>query len=213
MKILRRLKEFASRLDKTEKLDDSFVFPYSSDKTIKRQQIWDNLQKGFLFEDKQILIPWLTPFNRLDNFKEKRQDSGDRTVWYLGKRTVLEGYKGHFEVMKWMWLPWTNGFERVTEFLGFGKEGHINFLLLISHLKDLFGDPTKIEIEFENEDFTEGSYEWENGEVKIRVSGFDMHGARYTLNIGLSKNRNEEYFNKTIEKLKASGLTEEELGK
>ena len=213
MKILRRIEEFASRFAKAEKLDDSFTFPYSSDKTIKRQQIWDNLQKGILFEDKQILIPWLTPFNRLDNFKEKRHDSGDRTSWYLGSRTVLDGYEGHFEIMKWMWLPWTNGFERVTAFLGFSKDGHHNFLSLISHLKDLLGDPTKIDIEFENEYFTEGSYEWENGEIKIRVSGLDMHGARYIFDIGLIKDRNEEYFNKTIEKLKANGLTEEELVK
>lgn len=57
MKIIRRLQEIASRLDNTEKLDNSFVFPYSSDKSIKRQQIWDNLQKGVLFEDQGILVP------------------------------------------------------------------------------------------------------------------------------------------------------------
>lgn len=213
MKIARRIKELISRFSKTEKLDNSFTFPYSTDNTIKRQQIWDNLQKGFLFEDRQVLIPWLTPFNRLNKFKEKREDSGDRTVWYLGKRTVLDGYVGNFEVMKWIWLPWTNRVERITGFLVFDKGGHDNFLHLISHLKNLLGDPTKVEIEFENENHTEGSYEWENGEVKILVSGFDMHGPCYRLDIGLIKDRNEEYFNKTIEKLKARGLTEEELGK
>lgn len=57
MKIIRRLQEIASRLDNTDKLDNSFVFPYSSDKSIKRQQIWDNLQKGVLFEDQGILVP------------------------------------------------------------------------------------------------------------------------------------------------------------
>lgn len=213
MKIIRRLKEIVSRLDKTEKLDDSFAFPYSVDKLEKRKQVWNNLQRGLLFEDKQVLIPWLTPFNRLDNFNEKREDRGDRTLWYLGKRTVLDGYEGHFQAMKWIWLPWTNNFERVIEFIGFGKDGHNDFLRLVSHLKDLLGEPTKTEIEYENENFTEGSYEWENGEVKIRVSGFDMHGARYNLAIGLIRDKNEEYFNKIIEKLKASGLTDEELGK
>ncbi len=213
MKILRRLKEIVSRLDKTRKLDTSFTFPYSSDKTIKRQQVWDNLQKGLLFEDQGILIPWLTPFNQVDSFKEKRHDSGDRTNWYLGKRTILDGYEGHIEVMKWMWLPWTNAFERVTAHLGFGKDGHQNFLQLIDHLKNLLGTPTKTEIEFENENFTEGSYEWTYGEVKIRVSGFDMHGARYQFRIGLIQDSNEEFSKNTFENLKANELTEEELGK
>ena len=213
VKILRRLKEIVSRLNKTEKLDHSFILPYSSDKSIKRQQVWDNLQKGILFEDKRVLIPWLTPFNQVDKFKEKRSDRGDRTNWYLGNRKILDGYEGQLEVMKWMWLPWTNSFERLSGHLGFGKDGHHNFLLLIEHLKKLLGDPSKVDIEIENENFTEGSYEWANGEVKIRVSGFDMHGSRYRFDIGLIKNRNEEYFKKTIEELKAGGLTDEELGK
>lgn len=213
MKIIRRLKEIVSRLNKTETLDNSFILPYSSDKSIKRQQVWGNLQKGILFEDYGVLIPWLTPFNRVDNFKEKRLDSGDRTNWYLGNRKILDGYEGHLEIMKWMWLPWTNSFERLSGHLGFGKDGHYNFLLLIEHLKGLLGDPTKEDIEFENENFTEGSYEWENGEVKIRVYGFDIHGSRYGFDIGLIKNRNEEHFKKTIEELKAGGLTDEELGK
>lgn len=213
MKILRRLKEFVSRLNKSEKLDNSFILPYSSDKLIKRQQIWDNLQKGILIEDNGVLIPWLTPFNKVDKFKVKRHDSGDRANWYLGHRTILDGYKGHLEVMKWMNLPWTNSFERLSGVLGFGKVGHDNFLLLIEHLKELLGEPTKTEIEFENKNLTEGSYEWENREVKIKVYGFEMHCSRYCFDIGLIENRNEEYFEKTIEKLKASGLTDEELGK
>lgn len=115
--------------------------------------------------------------------------------------------------MKWIWLPWTNSFERLTVHLSFNKEGHHEFLLLIEYLKDLLGDPSKTEIEFENESFTEGRYEWENGAVKIGVSGFDMHGARYRFDLGLIKNKNEECLNKTSEKHRENGLTEEELGK
>jgi hypothetical protein len=40
-----------------------------------------------------------------------------------------------------------------------------------------------------------------------------MHNVRYHLNIGLIEDKNEEYFDGIIEELKASGLTEEELGK
>ena len=191
MQILRRLKEIISQIGKTSKLDNSFSFPYSIDKATRAQQLWDNLQKGIFFEDKQVLIPWLTPYNQLENFKEKRDDSGDRTNWYLGRRKVLDGYEGHFEVMKWIFIPWTNGFERVSEFLGFGKDGHIKFLNLVSHLTATFGEATNIEIEEENENFTEGSYEWKHGHVIIRVSGFDMHGSRYKLIIGLIQNKNK----------------------
>lgn len=213
VKILRRLKEIVSRLAKTKKLDNNYLFPYSSDKILKRQQVWDNLQKGLLFENQGILIPWLTPYNQIDTFKEKRHDSGDRTNWYLGKQTILDGYEGHFEVMKWIWLPWTNAIERVTVNLGFGKDGHHNFLLLIEHIKNLLGAPTKIEIEFENENFTDGCYEWTNGAVIIRVSAFDMHGARYEFDIGLIENSYDKYLDQSFENLKAYGLTEEELGK
>lgn len=185
MKLLRRLMEIVLRLDKTEKLDNRFTFPYSSNKTVKQQQVWDNLQKGILLEDKGILLPWLTSYDLLDNYNEKREDSGDRTRWYLGKRTVLDGYEGDFEVMKWMWIPGSKPFERITAHLGFGKNGHLIFLSLLKHLSNLLGDPTKIEIEYENENFTEGRYEWQNGKIQISVSGFDMHGARYRFEIGL----------------------------
>ena len=40
-----------------------------------------------------------------------------------------------------------------------------------------------------------------------------MHGARYMMDIGLVTNSEEEYRKKIIEKLKARGFTEEELGK
>lgn len=126
---------------------------------------------------------------------------------------ILDGYVGQFEVMKWIWLPWADSFERLTGHLGFGIEGHKKFIFLVEHLNGLLGDPALAKIEYENENFTFGSFEWVNGVVKIRVSGFDLHGARYQFEIGLVKNKNEEYFNKKIEELRESGLTEEELGK
>ena len=202
-----------SRFKKSPKLDQNFIYPYSDDNEQKRKEIWSNLQKGILLEDTQTFINWETPFNQLDNFKEKRRDSGDRTEWYFGNRKILDGFECHVESMMWMYLPWTNSFERITVNLGFGKDGHQIFLQLINHLRNILGEPTNTEIEYENENFTEGSYEWENNGVKINVHGFDMHGARYHLNIGLVRNSNEEYLDNAIEELKVSGLTEEELGK
>ncbi len=212
MRILRQLKEIASRLEKSEKLDNSFVFPYSSDKTIKRQQVWENLQKGILFEDKGILIPWLTPFNQVDNFKEKRHDSGDRTEWYLGKRTILSGYEGHFEVMKWVYLPWSNPITEISENIGHDFEGMKKFHYLNEYITNLLGEPTKIELE-KFGSFDLGEIQWQNGLIKLSLVGIEHFNCRYSFSIGLLRDRNEEYLDKAIEDLKASGLSEEELGK
>jgi hypothetical protein len=212
VKILRRLKEFASRFDKTEKLDKSFAFPYSSDLNVKRQQIWDNLQRGLLFEDSQSFINWLTPFNKVDNFKEKRHDSGDRTLWYLGKRTVLDGYEGHFEVMKWVWLPWTNPITKISENIGHDFDGMKKFHYLKDYITNLLGDPTTIELE-KFGSFDLGEIQWKNGLVKLTLVGIEHFNCRYSFSIGLLRDKNEEHLNETIEELKASGLTDEELGK
>ena len=212
MKILRRLKEFASHIDKTEKLDNSFAFPYSSDISIKRKQIWDNLQRGLLFEDHQSFINWLTPFNRVDNFKEKRCDSGDRTLWYLGKRTVLDGYEGHFEVMKWTWLPWTNPIAEISENIGHDFDGMKKFHYLKDYITNLLGEPTTTELE-KFGSFDLGEIQWQNGLVKLTLVGIEHFNCRYSFSIGLLRNRNEEHLNKTIEEIKTSRLTNEELGK
>jgi len=212
MQILRRLKEFVSRFDKSDDFDNSFTFPYSADITEKRKQIWDNLQKGLLFEDKQVLIPWLTPFNQLDTIKERRHDMGDRTLWYLGKRTILDGYDGHFEVMKWVWLPWANPMTEICENIGHDFEGLKKFHYLNNYITDLLGDPTIKELE-KFGSFDVGEIQWQNGLVKLTLVGIEHFNCRYSFSIGLVRDGNREYSDKTIEDLKASGLTEEELGK
>ncbi|HRO75944.1 MAG TPA: hypothetical protein PLP27_07340 [Crocinitomicaceae bacterium] len=212
MKLLRRLKEFVSRFDKTEKLYNNFAFPYSSDLNVKRQQIWNNLQRGLLFEDQQTFIPWLTPFNRLDYYKEKRHDSGDRTLWYLGKRTILDGYEGHFEVMKWMWLPWTNPITEISENIGHDFDGMTKFHYLKDYITNLLGEPTTTELE-KFGSFDLGEIQWKNGLVKLTLVGIEHFNCRYSFSIGLIRDKNEEYLNETIEELKATGLTDEELGK
>lgn len=49
--IKEKLKDLLSLFKRQKKPEYSFVFPYSEDKVIKRQQIWDNLQNGLLIED------------------------------------------------------------------------------------------------------------------------------------------------------------------
>lgn len=212
MRLIRRIKELISRLAKTETLDTTFEFPYSTDKVIKRQQLIDNLQKGLLLEDKRIFISWLTPFNKVDNFKEQRHDSGDRTEWYLGKRTILDGYVGGLEIMMWMYLPWTNPITEIRIDLSYDYQGMKNFHELKHHLIDRFGQPHKTDISKWG-DFDLGSIEWRFDNIKIDLTGIEHFNARYSFHIGLIKDKNEEYLYESIERMKAEGLTDEELGK
>jgi hypothetical protein len=172
-------------------LETTFIWPYSNGKVKKRNEIWSNLQKGLLLEDKKTLIHWETPFNQLDNYKEKRNDKGDRTEWYFGKHKILDGLECHLETMMWIYLPWTNPFERISENLGYGIDGYKRFQETFKHLSDLLGEPTKEKIEFEDKTFFEGSYEWTRGNVSIRILGFDMHGSRYMMKVGLNSSRND----------------------
>ena len=212
MRLLRRIKELISRLDKTEKLDNTFVFPYPTDKELKRKQLIDNLQKGLLLENKGILVPWLTPFNKVDSFKEQRSDSGDRTEWYLGKQTILDGYVGGLEIMMWMNLPWTNPLTEIKVDLSYDYQGMQNFHELKDHLIDRFGQPHKSDIHKWG-DFDLGLIQWQFDRIKMDLVGFEHFAAKYSFHIGLIKDRNEEYHLEAIERMKANGLTEEELGK
>ena len=212
MRLLRRLKEIISRLDKPQNLDTGFIFPYSTDKDLRKQQIIKNLQKGLLLEDKGILIPWMTQFNQVDKYKEQRRDSGDRTEWYLGKRTILDGYNGGLEIMMWMFLPWTNPITEIKIDLSYDYQGMENFYQLKEHLCDRLGQPHKTDIHKWG-DLDLGSVQWQFDKIKIDLIGIEHFAARYSLHIGLIRDRNEEYLHESIERMKASGLTEEELGK
>jgi len=212
LNLLQLIRELLSRFDKTEKLDKIFVFPYSTDKGTKQKQIWENLQRGLLFEDKGVLIPWLTPFNQVDKYKEKRRDSGDRTEWYLGKHLILDGYEGNIEVMRWINLPWTNPVTAIRGDLGYDDEGMTNFYSLKKHLVTRLGEPNETNItQWGNLDL--GTIKWHYDKVGISLVGIEHFNGRYSFRIGLLRDRNKEYFDKMIANMKANGLTEEELGK
>lgn len=208
----RRIRELISRLQPQSKLDTAFVYPYSNNKLQKRDEIWSNLQRGILLEDQQIMIHWETPFNQLDKYKQERRDSGDRTSWYFGKRPILDGYASHVETQMWVYLPWTYPVSQISENLGHDFEGNKNFLYLKDYFTELLGEPTKIELE-KFGSFDLGEIRWENGKTRISLVGVEIFSCRYSLTIGLIRDRHQEYLDQAIERLKARGLTEEELGK
>ena len=169
---------------KTQQMNSNFIFPYSTDKEIKRRQIWENLQSGLLFEDNQVFIPWLTPYSELDKYAEDRKDSGDRTNWFLGKHKILDGFESYVGVMKWLDIDSKKPFGMTDEFLGSENNGYQKFLELKEKLTDLLGEPTSIELEkYDNLDL--GHIEWTNGKVSISLSGIEQFACKYRLYIGL----------------------------
>ena len=190
MKIFQEIKNIFDTNKLKRQLDNSFVFPYSTDKRIKRKQIWDNLQKGLLLEDKQILIPWLTPYSELDHFAEQKKDSGDRTNWFLGQHKILDGTNSYIGVMKWLDISNNEPFSRTDEFLGFDNEGNKKFLELKEKFTNLLGEPNYIQLEkFGNYDL--GGIEWTNRKISIYLSGIEQFACKYRLYIGLKENENE----------------------
>jgi hypothetical protein len=190
MKIFESIKIIFDSKRSIKRLDNSFIFPYSADKEIKRKQIWDNLQKGLLFENTQVFISWLTPYSELDNYAEQRKNNGDRINWFLGQHKILDGLNSYVGVTKWIFKKDNEPFSRIDEFLGFDYEGNQKFLELKEKFTDLLGEPTYIQLEkFGNFDL--GGIEWSNQKISIYLSGIEQFACKYRLYIGLKEKENE----------------------
>ena len=190
MKIFKSIKNIFYSNHSVKRLENSFTFPYSADKEIKRKQIWDNLQKGILFEDTQVLIPWLTPYSELDNYAEQRKESGDRINWFLGQHKILDGLNSYVGVMKWRYIKDNKPFSQTDEFLGFDNEGNKKFLELKEKFTELLGEPTYIQLE-KFGDFDLGDITWSNQKIGISLIGIEQFACKYRLYIGLKENENE----------------------
>jgi len=162
---------------------NTFIFPYSSDQDEKRKQIWENLQKGILLEDKQTFIPWGTPYDELNNFKETRKYRADRTEWHLGKRTILDGYESHLEITRWHWKT-TEIVTKFDENLGVDEEGQAKFNYLIDYITDLLGEPAQTEIKKFGL-LNIGEVRWSNAAVSIHLIGLEHVTCRYSLHISV----------------------------
>jgi hypothetical protein len=189
LRFLQNIKDAILSILPTKFANSSFVFPYSEDIETKRQQIWSNLQKGILFEDTGLLIPWSTTFTKINDLAEQRRDSGDRTNWLLGEHEILDGYICNVALMKWKFINYSNPFSEIEVWLGFDKEGNEQFMFLKNKLTELLGEPSALKLE-KFGDFDIGSIEWLNQKVKITLSGIEQFAFKYRLYVGLAENRN-----------------------
>lgn len=190
----------------------SYQFPYSADVAVKRQQIWDNLQRGIMLEDKNVFLPWSTPYAELDRYKETRTDRGDRTLWYLGQHQILDGLTCHMEVMKWSTQPWSSTFDKFSENLGQDEGGFGRFNDRAKLLTGLLGEPTTSDLE-KFGSFDLGDITWRNGAVQVSLVGIEIFSCRYSLNVGLIDNSHDRDHKKAMDELRAQGWTEEDFGK
>lgn len=188
MNLFQKIKDALFSTHSNRTLDNTFVYPYSNEKEVKRKQVWENLAKGILFEDTKVLIPWLTPYADLDKIAAQRKDSGDRTNWFLGKHEILDGYTCYIEVMKWISIKNSAPFSEIEEWLGFDYEGNKKFIFLKEKLTDLLGEPTEMQLE-KFGDFDLGSISWANKNVSIRLSGIEQFACKYRMYIGLAENK------------------------
>ncbi len=184
MKLFKKLCNLIAQAQATNNRKNSFVFPYSDDQAQKREEIWQNLQKGILLEDKGILVRWGLDFYELDGIKEQRRERADRTEWLLGKRTILGGYEANLEIMRWKYRPENEPMMQVTEKLGNDDEGLQRFNYLRQYLTDLLGEPTHIDLKkFGEADI--GELSWEKGHIALTLTGIEKHMLRYTFTIGV----------------------------
>ena len=183
MKLLRQLSNLIFPAQKAGATTD-FIYPYSDDPEIRREQIWQSLKKGILLEDTQILVPWSLPFNKMDTVKEQRRERADRTEWSLGKHVILSGYEASLEVMRWKNIPEERPIKRLTENLGTDDAGQQRFNSLRNHLTDLLGKPTATQLHQFN-GYDTGEISWEKDDIALTLVGIEHFNIRYTFYIGL----------------------------
>ena len=163
-----------------------FVFPYSADPLVKRQQLIDNLQHGILFEDTGVFIPWNMSFKDIDRIAEQRRVSGDRTNWFLGQHTIMDGYVSLVGVMKWLFVKDTAPFSQINEFLGEDYAGCRKFILLKDRFMEMFGEPNVNDPEMFG-DLDIGVYQWDLNKINITLVGIEQFSCKYRLHIGLKE--------------------------
>jgi hypothetical protein len=184
MELLSKLRKLFVPGEGPAGLRNDFIYPYSADEQIRREEIWKNLQKGILLEDKGLMVPWYFPFFKMETIKERKREMADRTEWYLGKRIILDGYEAQLETMRWKHIPEENPVKRLTENLGVDDAGQERFNYLKKHLTDTLGEPSKVELhKFGVYDI--GNVSWEKGDIALTLVGIEHFNIRYTFYIGL----------------------------
>ncbi|RYZ38613.1 MAG: hypothetical protein EOP49_30900 [Sphingobacteriales bacterium] len=167
-----------------------FIYPYSPDKLAQREQIWKNLERGLLLEDKGYYLTWDTPFSLMDRYCETLSSRNDRTEWFMGKQPVLGGFCCNTEVMKWWYQSWDEPIGGVSCILGYGESGLLQMRAAGIHLLDTLGPPDVMKKE--SSELETGTVSWRKGSVEVSLVGFMHYGTMYRLNIGLLKHSEQK---------------------
>jgi hypothetical protein len=161
-----------------------FIFPYSGDKATRREQIHSNLQKGILFEDTGLFLPWSTPYGAIEKIAEQKQERGDRIIWYLGHRTILGGYKCHATVSMWKTGPLSRPIQKIEETLGTDYDGNQKLLASRDSFNASLGELENSNFGMED-DLYIGNLNWKVGNCYVTLVGIEQFAYKYFLYVGL----------------------------
>lgn len=158
-------------------------FPYNEAR--KKEELIENIKKGVLFESSNSFLDWNLTYAQIECLCEKVKEGGDRTLYYFGKQTILNGVEIPLNSMKWMWTKKNVSFGSVNWELGQDSEGREKAFEIIRHITEQLGDPNKKELEKE-----EINALWQFGKIEVRVTSWCHFVTRYNFKLGLIKEPN-----------------------
>lgn len=144
-------------------------------------EIWNNLKEGILLENKDVLIPWNSNFEFLNDYgtKDVRED---RSTWYFKNINILNGIELNFETNKWKHLK-NRKFEYISTIINNQTAEKI-----VNHLTENIGIPNYNNIDFKNLEDYDCRCEWTKFDRKIKIYRIELHGGfAFKIKIGVEK--------------------------
>jgi len=157
----------------------NYIFPYSSDRKTRRQELIQNFENGVLFEDLELFVEWNVPFRNLEHFFWRKKK--DRSFSDTGQHTILDGLQVFVDPHKAMLN--SQPFIDLSSFLGFDDQGHHRFVEVKGHLTDRFGEPTEQENTLPYDFYGDKSAKWIYRKFRVSLNVWERFAVHYRLGI------------------------------
>lgn len=158
-----------------------YVFPYSTEPTLRKQELIQNLTNGILFEDLELFVEWNVPFKNLERYVWRKRKK--KTYADTGNHIILDGIEVFLDPNKAMInsLPFID----ISSFLGFDEQGHKRFLEVGRHLIDRFGEPSELEDTLPYDFYADKTSRWIYPKFQISLNVWERFAVHYDLRIKL----------------------------
>jgi hypothetical protein len=157
-----------------------FIYPYSGDAEIRREQLMQNFQTGILLEDLKVLIPWHEPFRNLERFVRKHTKTNNQFN-DEGMHVIMDGLTITLDPHKRMsnYTP----FSKLESFLGFDDIGHTSYLIIRDHIVHRFGQPTEQHNWLPYHFYGDQTLYWKFQGFQISLPVWERYAIHYSLEI------------------------------